>query len=75
MEVILHLNDDESAILRRYAETRGATVSDALRDAFRIMIEEEADVAAYEKAYAEYLADPVTYSLAEIEGMLADGTL
>ena len=30
-------------------------------------IEDELDIRAAEKAYAEYLADPVTYSLDEIE--------
>jgi len=70
MTVSLRLSDKEADLLRRYAETHGTSVSEVLRRAAFEKIEDEYDLAAYEKAYAEYLADPVTYTLDEVERML-----
>ena len=67
MTVSLRLSEDDARLIKDYAKLHGVTVSEFLRHAALEKIEDELDVRAAEKAYAEYLADPVTYSLDEIE--------
>lgn len=43
------------------------TVSELVRKSVIERIEEELDLAAYEKALAEYKRNPVTYSMNEVE--------
>ena len=45
---------------------RGMTVSELVRRIVMDHIEEEFDLKEYEKAYAEYKKDPVTYTLDEV---------
>ena len=67
MTVSLRLSDDDTRLIKDYAKLHGVTVSEFMRRAALEKIEDELDIRAAEKAYAEYLADPVTYSLDEIE--------
>jgi len=66
----LRLNDADSALIKKYAELRNITVSELIRQTILERIEEEFDLAAYEKAAAEYRANPVTYSHEEVKKML-----
>ena len=43
------------------------TVSDAMRDAILDQIEDELSSKLWDKAYAEYAENPVTYSLDDME--------
>ncbi len=70
MTLSLRLNDKESALFKNYAKLNGITVSELIRKSVLEKIEDEHDLAAYEKAYAEYKADPVTFTLDEVEESL-----
>ena len=67
MTMTVRMGDEETRLIKDYAKLHGITVSDFMRRAALEKIEDELDIRAAEKAYAEYLADPVTYSLDEIE--------
>ena len=67
MTVTLRMSDEDTRLIRDYAKLQGITVSEFIRRAALERIEDELDIRAAEKAYAEYLANPVTYSLDEIE--------
>lgn len=53
--------------LEKYAELNGITVSELVRRSVIERIEDEHDVKAYKEALAEFEADPVVYSLDEVE--------
>lgn len=54
-------------LFKKYAEMNGITVSELVRQSVLQRIEDEYDLKAFEKAMADYLKDPVTYSLDEVE--------
>ena len=66
MTITIRMSDEDSRLIRDYARLHGTTVSEFMRRAALEKIEDELDIRAAEKAYAEYLADPVTYSHEEI---------
>ena len=66
MTVSLRMSEDDTRLIKDYARLHGISVSEFMRRAALEKIEDELDVRAAEKAYAEYLADPVTYSHEEI---------
>lgn len=66
MTMTLRINEEDSRLIKDFARLHGITVSEFLRRAALEKIEDELDIRAAEKAYAEYLADPVTYSHEEI---------
>lgn len=70
MTISLRLNDADSALVKKYAELRNMTVSELIRQTIMERIEDEFDLAAYEKAAAEYRANSVTYSHNEVRKML-----
>ena len=67
MTMTLRISDEDSRLIKDFAKLHGISVSEFMRRAALEKIEDEIDVRAAEKAYAEYLADPVTISLDEIE--------
>ena len=67
MTISIRLDDNDSKLIKAYAELNGMTVSEAIRKAMLERIEDEFDLKAYEEALAEYQNDPVTYSLEEME--------
>ena len=67
MTISLRLNDADTMLIKKYAEMNGMSVSDLIRQSVIERIENEFDLSAYEKALAEYKADPVTYTLDEVE--------
>lgn len=66
MSISLRLNDVDTDIIKSYASMRGMTVSELVRRIVMDHIEEEFDLKEYEKAYAEYKKDLVTYTLDEV---------
>jgi uncharacterized protein (DUF1778 family) len=66
MTMTLRINEEDARLIKDYARLHGITVSEFLRRAALEKIEDELDIRAAEKAYADYLADPVTYSHEEI---------
>ena len=66
MVVSIRLSEQETTLIKDYAKLYNTSVSDIIRRSILERIEDELDLRAYEKAKAEYLADPVTYSLDEV---------
>jgi stalled ribosome rescue protein Dom34 len=56
--------------IKDYAALKGTSVSEIVRRAVLEKIEDEIDLAIADRAMAEFLADPVTYTQDEIEKML-----
>ena len=67
MTISLRLNDEDTVLLKKYAELNGITVSELLRQSVIERIEDEYDLNAYKEAMAEFKKNPVTYSLDEVE--------
>lgn len=70
MTLSLRLSDEDAALIRRYADMNGMTVSELVRRSVIERIEDEFDLKLYEKAMADFKADPVTYTLDEVESEL-----
>ena len=62
----VRLSDAEYKALDSYANTNGISMNKAIKDAFFEMLEDQYDLEAFDKAYAEYLKDPKTYSSEEV---------
>lgn len=67
MTISLRLNDADATLFKKYAELNGITISELVRQSVIEHIEDEYDLNAYNKSIAEYNANPVTYSLDEVE--------
>lgn len=67
MTISLRLSNEDAELFKKYAEMHGLTISDLVRQSVLERIEDEIDLAAYEKAMAEYRENPVTYTLDEVE--------
>ena len=72
MSISLRLNEDEAALIRSYAELKKMSVSELIRQTVLERIEDEYDLAVYEKAIKEYRLNPVTYSHKEVVQRLED---
>lgn len=68
--ISLRLNDADSTLIKTYAELKGISISDLVRQSVIEHIEDEMDLKAYEKAIAEYRENPVTYTHDEVKKML-----
>ena len=67
MTISLRLNDADTMLIKKYAEMKGMSVSDLVRQSVLERIEDEFDLKAYEAALAEYRANPVTYTMDDME--------
>ena len=67
MTISLRLNEQETELIKSYAALQNVSVSELIRRIVLERIEDEYDLKEYEKALAEYKANPVTYSLDEVE--------
>ncbi len=70
MTISLRLDDADSMLIKKYAELKRMSVSELIRQTVMERIEEEYDLAAYEKAMKEYKENPVTYTHDEVRKML-----
>ena len=66
MSISIRLNKVDTDLIKSYASTRGMTLSELVRKIVMDHIEEEFGLKEYEKAYAEYRKNPVTYTLDEV---------
>lgn len=62
----VRLSDAEYKALEHYATVNGISMNKAMKDAFFEMLEDQYDLEAFDRAYAEYLKDPKTYSSEEV---------
>lgn len=67
MAISLRLSEEDTRLIKNYASLHNISLSDLFRQAVMEKIENEYDLSAYEKAMEEYKADPVTYSLDDVE--------
>ncbi|MVB11637.1 hypothetical protein CAFE_23590 [Caprobacter fermentans] len=67
MTISVRLNDEDTTLIQKYAELKGMSVSELVRQSVLERIEDEYDLKAYEKAMASFRANPVTYTLDEVE--------
>ena len=70
MTISLSLNEADATLVEKYAEIHGISLADLFRQAVMERIEDEYDLKAYQKAIAEYQANPVTYTHEEVGKML-----
>ena len=66
----VRLSQAEKSLIADYAQLVGMNSSQFMRQCVLEKIENEIDVAAYQKAKAEYDANPVSYDLDQVEEML-----
>ena len=67
MTISLRLSEEDTALIKKYAELNRMSVSELIRQSVIERIEDEYDLKAYEKAMAEHKKNPVTFSLDEVE--------
>lgn len=70
MTISLRISDEDTNLIKAYAAMHNVSVSELIRQSVMDRIEDEFDLAAWEKAHTEYLANPVTYSYDEVCKML-----
>lgn len=62
----LRVSSDEDKLLRSYADVKGISLNDLLKNAAIEKIEDEIDLETYNKALEEFEKNPVTYSHEEV---------
>ena len=62
----VRMSDAEYNALQKFAKANNVSMNQAIKDAFFEKLEDEYDLEVFDKAYAEYLKDPKTYSTDEI---------
>lgn len=67
MTISLRLNDDDTMLIKKYAEINKISVSDLIRQTVMERIENDYDLEIFNRAMAEYKNNPATYSLDEVE--------
>lgn len=70
MSFSIRLNPKEEEIAKEYAKINGMSLGEAFKKALFEKIEDEYDIEVGEKAYSNYLKNPQTVSLREIEEKL-----
>lgn len=67
MTISLRLSEEETLLIKKYAELHRLSVSELIRQSVVERIETEYDLEMFDKALAAYKNNPVTYSLDEVE--------
>lgn len=67
MTISLRLSDEDTLLIKKYAELNRLSVSELIRQTVMERIETEYDLEMFEKAIKEYENNPVTYSLDDVE--------
>ncbi len=70
MLVSINMSDEEYKFISKYAAQKNMSTSDFIVNSVLEQIEDEEDLKLYEKATAEFKADPVTYSHEEVKKIL-----
>ncbi len=66
----VRLSSDDKEIIARYAQSKGRSVSDIVREAILERIEDELDLELYRQAIAEHKKNPKSYSLEDTARLL-----
>ena len=67
MTFAVHLSPRDARMFKKHAARSGMSLSDFAVLSMRERMEDELDRQAYEKAMEEFRANPVTYTLDEVE--------
>ena len=67
MTISLRLSDEDTMLIKKYAELNKLSVSELIRQSVMERIEDEYDLEMFDKAVKEHEKNPVTYSLDEVE--------
>ncbi len=67
MTISVRLNEEDTKLVKTYAELNDISLSDLIRNAVIEKIENEYDLETYKKAIEEYKKNPKTYSLDEVK--------
>ncbi|MCI7084885.1 MAG: DUF6290 family protein [bacterium] len=67
MTISLRLNDEDTKLIKKYAEINNISISDLFRQSVLERIEDEYDLECYNKAMAEYKNNPVTHTLDDVK--------
>ena len=70
MAISLRLTDEETTLIKKYADLKKMTVSDLIRQTMLARIEDEYDLTAFRKAIDDHESNPITYSHDETKKML-----
>ena len=66
MSISLRVSEEELSVIKSYADLRGTSVSDAVREAIFEKIEDEFDIKIYTRAMAAHGQNPQTHTHAEV---------
>ena len=67
MTISLRLSEEDSNLIKEYAQLNKMTVSDLIRQSVIEKIENEIDLECFNKAMADYKQNGKTYSLGDVE--------
>lgn len=67
MTISIRLSNEDTQLVKSYANLHGISVSEFVRRSILEHIEDELDLKAYNEAMEEYKKNPKTYSLEEVE--------
>ena len=67
MTISVRLEDDDAALIKKYAALHNISLSDLIRQTLIEKIEDEYDLAAYNRTTKEFQKDSTTYTLDEVE--------
>ena len=67
MTISLRLSNEDSLLIKKYAELKKMSVSELVRKTVMERIADKYDLKAYQKAMENFRKDPTTYSLDEVE--------
>ena len=70
MTISVRLSEEDTKLIKAYAEMNNTTLSDWIRNAIIEKIEDEYDLKCYEKAIEEYKKNPVTYTHEQVAQLL-----
>lgn len=67
MTISIRLSQAESDLIRPYAEMKGMTISELMKQTVLERIEDELDIKLFEEAYGDFNKNPRTYTIDEAE--------
>lgn len=67
MTISVRLNDEDTELIKAYANMNNISLSDLIRNAVLEKIEDEYDLECYKKAIEEYKRNPKTYTMEEVK--------
>ena len=70
MTISVRLSDEDTELIKAYAEMNNITISDLVRNAIMERIEDEYDLKCYYEAKKEYDKNKKTYSHEEVKRIL-----